>query len=168
MSSGETDSRPVWSERTVPVALIVVFLALMGVIAALPVQLPCDGHEYLAAVASIIETHNLKSEREDILAAARLVSSETFLLDTPYDYNTKKNPWTGEKMWGSHSIYVSFIALTFVLLFKAKGFLVLNALCLVGILWILHRHFSDSNTQPVALALALACVLLSGVPSYVF
>ncbi len=168
MSSKETDSRPAWNERTVPVVLIIVLLALMGVIAAIPVQLPTDGHEYLGSVASVIETHNLKFEREDILAAARLVSPETFLLDTPYDYNTKENPWTGERMWGSHSVYVSFIALPFVLLFKAKGFLVLNALCFAGILWILHRHFSDSNKQPVALALALACILLSGVPSYVF
>jgi len=168
MSTEGTESRPVLSERTVLIVFLFVFLALLGIIAAIPVQLPTDGHEYLCTVASLIATHNLTFEREDALAAARLVSPETFLLDGPYDYNTKKNPWTGKPMWGSHTIYVSLIATPFVLLFKAKGFLVLNALCFAGMLWILYRHLRDSNALPAALGLAFACILLSGVPSYVF
>ena len=168
MSSEGTESRLVLNDRTVLMVFLFVFLALLGIIVAIPVQVPCDGHEYLCTVASLMATHNLTFEREDALAAARLVSPETFLVDMPYGHNTKKNPWTGKRMWGSHTIYVSLIATPFVLLFKAKGFLVLNALCFVGMLWILYRYLRDSNALPVALGLAFACILLSAVPSYVF
>jgi hypothetical protein len=168
MPPGESETLRVLTDRTILTVLLFVFLALLGIIVAIPVQLPCDGHEYLCTVTSLIATHNLSFEQEDIRAAARLVSPETFLVDLPQGQNTKINPWSGKRVWGSHTVYMAFIALPFVLLFNAKGFLILNALCFVGMLWFLYRHFRDSNGLPAALGLASACLFLSGVPSYIF
>ena len=148
--------------------LALIFLAFTGMVLSIPVQLPGDGHEYLGTVASLLHSHNMTFEREDLLNAAPYVSPETFFVDGPYGQNTKVNPFTGKRMWGSHSFYVALLAIPFVLVFQAKGFLVLNVVCLVLMLWFFYLHLRSHNNEAVSLCLALACVLLSGVPSYVF
>ena len=147
---------------------VFTFLMLVGAIIPMPVQVPADGHEYLGTVASLIATHNLTFEREDMLESARLVSPETFVVDGEFGMNTQINPLNGKRMWGLHSVYTAFVALPFVLLFGAKGFLVLNALCFALMMYFLYCHFCDHNGPVVALGLAVFCLVLSGAPNYVF
>lgn len=154
--------------RIVWLVPIVTFLALIGAIIPIPVQVPADGHEYLATVASLIATHNLTFEREDMIESARLASPETFFVDKEVGPNTRINPWNGKRVWGSHSIYMAFAALPFVLLFGAKGFLVLNALCFALMMWFLYRHFADCNKPAMAVSVSVFCLVLSGALNYVF
>ena len=144
-----------------------VFLLLLGCVIAIPVQLPADGHEYICTVASLLTTHNMVVEQEDLLAAADMVSPETFFVDSLTAHNCKRNK-DGVWMWGSHSYYVSLLALPLVFLFGAKGFLLLNALCMMLALGWLYLHLREKNGGVTSFCLACACLLCSGALSYVF
>lgn len=152
-----------------------MFLGLLSTIASTSIQLPSDGHEYLATVTSLLATHNMTVEMADLEAAAASASPETFVgipdpdpkKDISIGQNAKRSR-QGEFMWGSHSFYIAVLALPFVALFGAKGFLVLNALCFVATLFLLYCHLLERNPHRVSFLLACACLLLSGAVNYVF
>lgn len=156
------------SNRIGVAVTVLVFLALSGMVLSVPLQLPGDGHEYISTVASLLHSGNMKFEPEDLENAARENDPETFFVYGPHGQNTKINPWTNERVWGSHSFYISLLGLPFVILFKAKGFLVLNALFFSLLLWYVYRHLRDFNSDAMAAALAATLTLLSGATSYVF
>jgi hypothetical protein len=159
--------------RSIAMGFVVIFIALLGCIVATPVQLPVDGHEYLCTAASLIYTHNMLVEREDIVRAAELVSPETFFVAprsgnyTEYGQNAKLNK-KGQWLWGSHSYYLALAAIPFVVLFGAKGFIVLNAVCVMAMLFFLYKHLREMNSAWTSFVISCACILCSGTITYVF
>lgn len=148
---------------------LAIFLALLGGVIAVPVQLPNDGQEFLCTAASLLRTHNMEFEEQDLAAAAEMASPESFVVDfnPEFGQNTRRNK-EGVFTWGSHSFYVTAIALPFVFFWGAKGFLVLNAICCVLMLMFVYLHLAEMNPRPTSFLLSCAFVLLSGALSYVF
>ena len=70
---------------------LIVFLAFLGCILAVPIQLPTDGHEYIGTVGSLLHTHNMHFEPEDLDEALKFTSPETFFVDREIGQNTKRN-----------------------------------------------------------------------------
>jgi len=131
------------------------------------VQLSVDGHEYLGTVASLLDSGSMKYTPEDFESSARRISPETSFVYSEVGQNTKRNRW-GDRMWGSHSFYVSFAALPFVAIFAAKGFLIFNLALFMGLLIAVYLSLREFNDRVPSLALSLALVFLSSIPSYIF
>lgn len=115
----------------------------------------------------MIHGGNLTYEPEDMRYAAKLVSPETYIIDSDPAVGTLLNK-KGNRVWGLHSFYTSLLALPFVALFGAKGFWVLNVFCLAFILLLAFRHFGELNDPLTAGVISLIALLFSAIPSYVF
>ena len=153
--------------RVEALAFACVFLTLLGLVSCLPLQLFGDAREYLGMAASILRTHNFVYEREDLTACAEMMPPETFLPDQDLGHLTKPDKH-GRYVWGTHSIYYSIIGTPFVAAMGARGFLALNALCFVFALAMVYFHLRELNSPLTSFCLALACLALSPVLSYVF
>ena len=144
-----------------------VAIGLLGMVVSVPVQLPADGHEYLGTVVSLLESGSLKYDPADLEASAERISPETSFVHSDVGQNAKRNRW-GDRMWGSHSYYVALVALPFVALMAAKGFLVLNVVFFMAMLAAVYASLRGLNGRGTSLVLALALLFLSGVPAYIF
>lgn len=153
--------------RIVLLSLGSALLVFLGLIASLPLQMFCDASEYLGMSVSLLRTHNLSWERADLEGCAEVVPPETYIPDLKIGTLVRKNRH-GDMVWGTHSIYYSVIALPFVALMGAKGFLVMNALCFLMVFFLLYKYLCDENPPTTSLALAVLLVGLSSAISYVF
>lgn len=143
-----------------------VFLILLGLALCLPYQLFGGATEHLGMAASMLRTHDLIYQREDLLACAEMIPPETYLPDARVGY-TKRNR-DGDHAWGVHSVYYAVLGTPFVAVFGGRGFFVLNAACFTLILALLYCRLREVNSWVVSFWLAAACVCLSPALSYVF
>jgi len=144
-----------------------LFLLQLSLIIAQPVRIRGDATEYLGMASSIIHSHNLRFEYEDITSSVQYLSPDTYWRDLDRGSQTLTDR-QGDRVWGSHSFYFSLLAVPFILLFGAKGFLILNALCFVAAVWLLYLHLRRWNSPTTSIALAAMCLALATAPSYVF
>lgn len=154
-------------DRIVVLVLVSALLMFLGMIAALPLQLFGDSLEYLGMAVSLLRTHNLTWERADLEGCAEVVPPETYIPDTERGHLVRKNV-RGVLVWGTHSPYYSLIALPFVAVAGAKGFLVLNSICFLAVLFLLYKYLCDKNSSTTAFVLAASLLSFSSALAYVF